>query len=528
MNTSMTGKVWLVGGGPGDPGLLTVRGAEALAEADAIVYDRLVNPALLDRARAGSERIYAGKAPRRAALSQDEINQTLVRLAQEGKRVVRLKGGDPFVFGRGGEECEALRAVGIPCEVVPGVSSAIAAPAYAGIPVSHRGVAASFAVVTGHEDPEKGETRIDWRALAAGVDTIICLMGVEGLEAIAERLQQGGRSPQTPAALIRWGTLPRQQTVTAPLAEIAARAQAAGFGPPAVLVVGEVVRLREALQWFETRPLFGKRVLITRTRQQASELRTRLEGEGAEVVELPTLEIVDGASPQLIGRVIDALADGEYSWVIFTSANGVRRFFAYVEEAGRDARAFHAKVAVVGPGTAAALASYGIRADAMPQESIGEAIAGAIPARELARRRVLAPRAEGARPELIAALRAQGAEVEEIPLYSSEVPRNPDPAIVTQIREGTIDVVTFASSSSVRNLVKMLDNDISGLAQATVACIGPITAQSARRCGLEPAIVARDHSVPGLLAALRQHFAEPSSGPLAAARSAAESKGAHS
>ncbi|HVC31069.1 MAG TPA: uroporphyrinogen-III C-methyltransferase, partial [Steroidobacteraceae bacterium] len=315
------GKVWLVGAGPGDPGLLTLKGARVLGEAEAIVYDRLVNPALLQHVQPECEQIYAGKAPGAPTLSQGEINHCLIRLARAGKRVVRLKGGDPFVFGRGGEEGEALHAAGIPFEVVPGVSSAIAVPAYAGIPVTHRGVAASFAVITGHEDPSKAESSIHWSELATGIDTLVCLMGVEGLQGIAGRLVAAGRPADTPVAVTRWGTLPRQQTVTGTLGDIVERTREAGFGPPAVAVIGEVVRLRGVLEWFETRPLFGKRVLITRTRQQASGLRALLEEEGAEVIELPTLEIVDGASPQLIGRVVEALADGEYAWVVFTSAN---------------------------------------------------------------------------------------------------------------------------------------------------------------------------------------------------------------
>lgn len=504
-----TGKVTLVGAGPGDPGLLTLKGAQALAGADAVVYDRLVNPALLDHVSTECERIYAGKEPGAPALAQAEINALLVRLAGEGKRVVRLKGGDPFVFGRGGEEAEALRAAGIPFEVVPGISSAIAVPAYAGIPVSHRGVASSFAVITGHEDPAKTASSIDWPKLACA-DTVVCLMGVEALPGIVERLVSAGRSVETPVAVIRWGTLPRQQTVTGTLAGIVEQVREAGFGPPAITVIGEVVRLRERLAWFETRPLFGRRVLVTRTRQQASALRAQLEAEGAEVVELPTLEIVDGAAPQLLERVVEALAGGEYAWVIFTSANGVRRFFQSVQEAGHDARAFHdSKVAVIGPGTAEALAGFGIRADAMPQEYIGEGLAAALAGHELARRRVLVPRAEGGRPELIEALRAHGAEVEEVPLYSSETPRNADPSILQQIQTGAIDAVTFASSSSVRNLVKLLGGDIEGLRRATIACIGPVTAETAERCGLTVSVLATDHSIAGLVEALRAHYGGP-------------------
>ncbi|MGI8553177.1 MAG: uroporphyrinogen-III C-methyltransferase [Dehalococcoidia bacterium] len=500
------GKVWLVGAGPGDPGLLTIKGADVLGQADAVVYDRLVNPAFLERVPPECERIYAGKEPGGDPMSQTAINELMVRLGKAGKRVVRLKGGDPFVFGRGGEEAQALHDAGLPFEVIPGVSSAIAVPAYAGIPVSQRGIATSFAVVTGHEDPDKCGSDINWAHLALGVDTLVFLMGVGSLTSIAEQLLAAGRSPETPVAVIHQGTTTHQRSVTGVLSDIAQRVQDARLTAPSVTVVGEVVRLRETLAWFETRPLFGKRILITRTRHQSSNLRGLLEADGAEVVELPTLEIVDGASPELINRVIAALGDGQYAWVIFTSANAVRRFFHYLRESGHDARAFHSQVAVIGPGTSDALAEFGIRADAMPQDYVGEGLLQLLSAHELARRRVLLPRAEGARPELIQGLRAQGAEVEEVPLYSSEVPRNPDPSVLSQIDAGTIDAVTFASSSAVRNLVKMLGGDAAALRKAAIACIGPITAWEAERCGLTVAVTAAEHSVPGLVEGLRRYF----------------------
>src|SRR5579885_2089833 len=296
------GKVWLVGAGPGDPGLLTLRGAEALAAADVVLYDRLASDRLLEYAPAGAELIFAGKTPGRHALTQGEINAELLRYAAAGKRVVRLKGGDPFVFGRGGEEAEALAAAGIAFEIVPGVSSAVAGPAYAGIPVTHRGAAASFAVVTGHEDPTKPEAQVDWRRLATAADTLVVLMGVGNLEAICHAIVAGGRDAATPTALIEWATTPRQRSLVSTLARLPEDASRAGIGSPAILVVGEVVRLRERLQWWETRPLWGRRVLVTRTRQQASGLRRLLEERGAEVVELPALEIVETVSPALIGH----------------------------------------------------------------------------------------------------------------------------------------------------------------------------------------------------------------------------------
>jgi len=486
---------------------LTLKGARVLEAANAVVYDRLVNDALLNLASPSCERIYAGKLAGEHGTGQSQINETLIRLAREGKMVVRLKGGDPFVFGRGGEEGTALAGARIPFEVVPGISSAIAVPAYAGIPVTHRGVGSSFAVLTGHEDSTKAETSIQWDKLASGVDTLVCLMGVQALDRICGHLLGAGRSPSSPAAGISWGSLPRRHVVVGELVNIAARARDATIEPPAVAVFGEVVRLRESLGWFERRSLFGLRILVTRTRDQASALRELLEEEGAEVLELPTLEIVDGASPQVLSRVIGALADGEYSWVVFTSTNGVRRFFRAVYELGRDARAFHdSKVAVVGPATAESLAEFGVRADLVPEDYRGTSLADALGSHELTRRRVLVPRAEAAGPELVQGLRARGAEVEDVPLYSSEVPRNPDPRILGDIRSGRIDVVTFASSSAVRNLAKMLGDDLGGLRQAVIGCIGPSTAETSQRCGLVRAVVAAHHNNPGVVSALREYF----------------------
>ena len=507
-----SGKVWLVGAGPGNPGLITIKGAKALETAEAVVYDRLANPALLDLAPQSCQRLYAGKVAGGESSGQEEINDLLIRLASEGKRVVRLKGGDPFILAVAAKRQKPSRTPAYPSKSFRESASALAVPAYAGIPVTHRGIASSFAVFTGHEDPSKPETSLRWDQLAAGPDTIVGLMGVSGLEAIAARLIAAGKSEQTPAAAISCGTYPRQRVVIATLADIAQKAVEAGLVAPAVMIVGDVVQLRERLRWFESRPLFGKRVLITRTREQASGLRSLLEEQGAEVLELPTLEIVDGASPQLLARVIDALADGEYAWVLFTSANGVRRFFRAVADVGRDARVFHqSKVAVVGPATADALLEYGIRADAMPEQYEGQHLGNMLAGHELSAGEFYVPRAEVARPELIQILRTRGAEVEEIPLYSSEVPRNPNPDILAAIRSGSVDVVTFASSSAVRNLAKMLGTDFHTLKQAVVACIGPSTAEAAVRCGITPAIVADDHTIPGLVTALNDYFLRESS-----------------
>ncbi|MHB8575112.1 MAG: uroporphyrinogen-III C-methyltransferase [Dehalococcoidia bacterium] len=508
MDRSTPGKAFLVGAGPGDPGLVTLRAVEVLGRADVVLYDRLANEQLLDHAPAAAQRVYVGKIPGRHAMTQDEINAELVRLGLEGRQVVRLKGGDPFVFGRGGEEAATLAAAGVPFEVVPGVTSAIAGPAFAGIPVTDRTAASSFAVVTGHEDPARDAPRVDWAALAKGPDTLVILMGIGNLAATADRLIAGGRPGATPAALIEQATTPRQRTLVGTLSTIARVAAEQHATSPAVVVVGEVVRLRPRLDWFESRPLFGKSVLVTRTRQHVSVLRRMLEERGAEVVELPALEIVESASPEMTRRIGEALDGGEYAWTVFTSANGVNIFFSRLREDRRDARVFHGcSICAIGPGTAAALAEHGIVADLVPHEYVAEGVLAAMSARDLHRRRVLVPRAENARPELIAGLRALGAEVEEVPLYVSRPPESPDESTLSRARAGVIDIVTFASSSTVTHLVQMLGGDPAPLAGALVACIGPVTAKTARRLGIRVDVVAEEYSIPGLVAALEQRVA---------------------
>jgi uroporphyrinogen III methyltransferase/synthase len=502
-----SGKVWLVGAGPGDPGLLTLAGAACLGRAEVVVYDRLVHPRLLDLAPAGAERIYVGKETGGHSLSQDEINTLLVDRAREGKRVVRLKGGDPYVFGRGGEEAEALAAAGVPFEVVPGVTSAVAAPAYAGIPVTHRGLASSVAVVTGHEDAAKGESSIDWAKLATGVDTLVLLMGVANLPEIAEQLVRQGRASETPAAVIEWGTLPRQRTVSGTLGDIARRAAEAGLRPPAVTVVGEVARLRETLRWFDNRPLFGKRVLVTRTRRQAGVLSEALAGAGAEPIELAAIEIEPRTEPAAVQAGVEALQRGAYAWAVFTSANGVEAFFGHLRERGLDARAFGSTmVAAIGPGTAEALAGAGIAAEVVPEDFLAEGLLWALAEHELAGRRVLVARAEGARRELIEGLEALGARVDELILYRAAVPREPDGEGLRRLRADEVDIVTFASSSAVRNLVEMLGGEVEPLRGPLIACIGPVTAQAAEEAGLTVGLVSEEHTIPGLVRALEEKY----------------------
>jgi uroporphyrinogen III methyltransferase / synthase len=500
--------VSLVGAGPGDPGLITLLGAQRIAEAEMIVYDRLVNRQLLERARPDAELVYAGKKPGAPEMTQEAINSLLVEFGRAGRRVVRLKGGDPYVFGRGGEEAMALREAGISFEVIPGISSAIAAPAYAGIPVTHRNIASSFAVITGHEDQEKAESAIDWTALAKGPDTLVFLMGVKTLPAIAAQLIEHGRSAETPVALVRWGTTPQQSTLVGTLADIAERALEADMRPPVVTVVGRVVDLRGPLGWFEERPLFGRTVLVTRARAQASELSRQLEAEGAEVIELPTIEIEERADSEAVDRATRNLEDGAYAWVVFTSANGAAIFCKHLAERRLDARAFgRARVAAIGPGTADELRRHGIRADAVPASYVAESLVAALTSEPLSGARVLIPRAEAGRRELVAGLAEAGAVVEELTLYHSSLPAEAPGEALERLRRGEIDVVTFASSSTVRNLATLLGGDIESVRQAVVASIGPVTSATAREYGMDVAIEAEEHTIAGLVQAIREHYA---------------------
>lgn len=513
----MSGFVSLVGAGPGDPGLITVTGLDRIERADVIVYDRLIPPSLLDHAREGAELIYVGKTPEgerthitAVSTDQETINRVLVKKGREGKQVVRLKGGDPFVFGHGGEEAEALRDAGIAFEVVPGITSAVAVPAYAGIPLTHRGIASCFVVVPGHEDPSKDETSIDWDGLARA-DTLVLLMGVRTLPQIVARLISAGRPPPTPVAVIQQGTTPDQKTVVGTLGDIAQRVEDEGVAPPAITVVGDVVRLRDTISWFAQtggdRPLFGKRVLITRTRKQAGALAELLAAEGAIPVELPSIEIEPVTDDGALAAAIDALASGGYAWTVFTSANAVDVLFEALRTRRRDARAFGGtNVAAIGPATAEALATRGIVADAVPGEYVAERVVDALKPHVSPGDRILIPRAAEARAELPEGLRALGAEVDEVSLYRAVVPGEAPPEALQALREGRIDIATFTSSSTVRNLVSMLNGDTAVLNRALIACIGPITALTAEELGLKPDIVAKEYTVPGLVAALKEHM----------------------
>lgn len=494
--TARAGVVYLVGAGPGDPGLMTARSLELIAAADAIFHDRLIPPGALSGARDDAELVYVGKEPGAASVPQEEIGERLVAAARAGRSVVRLKGGDPFVFGRGGEEGETLREAGIEFEVVPGVTAGVAATAYAGIPVTHRDDASAVAFVTGHEDPEKAETALDWEALAGFPGTLVFYMGVKRLGENAAALIEAGRSPDEPAAAIERGTWPAQRTVEATLGTIAEAVARERVKAPALIVVGEVARRRGQLAWLERRPLHGRRVVVTRARAQASGLAAELRDLGAEVIELPAIRIEPRIESDEVRQAVRSLS--EYSLVCLTSPNGVRLLFEAMAAVGCDARALaDVTVAAIGPGTARALAEHGIVADVVPDRFVAEALVEALADVKVEERLVLVARAAEARDILPDALRERGAEVDVVALYET-VREQPDPEQVEAAQSA--DYVTFTSSSTVTNLVEALgDRFPSG---ARVVSIGPITSLAARATGLRVDVEADRHDVDGLLAAL--------------------------
>ncbi len=492
-----TGFVYLVGAGPWDPGLLTLRGQALLARCDAVVYDYLVNPKHLEHLPEAALRIPVGRKPDR--LDQDRINDLLVEHAQAGRVVVRLKGGDPFVFGRGGEEAEVLARAGIPFEVVPGVTAAIAGAAYAGIPVTHRGYGSSLALVTGHRAVFANDD-LDWAALAR-MSTIALYMSVRRLDAIRQALLDAGRAPETPVALIRWASRPDQKTLVTTLTDCVDACRGAGLEPPMTVLVGEVVELRSRIGWYEQRPLWGRRVAVTRSKAQHGPLTDRLEELGAEVVLLPTIAFeATPAAP--VRAAIERLSS--YDRVIFTSANGVDFFLDALYAAGRDPRAFgRARLACIGPATARRLRERGLVADTVPERFVAEGLIDALSAEGVAGQRILIPRAEVAREVLPETLRAQGAEVEVLPVYRTVLPAV-DPDARARILGGEIDRVTFTSSSTVDHFRALFDDaEFDAIRQHIgAACIGPITAETARRHGLRIAVVAERYTVPGLIDAM--------------------------
>jgi uroporphyrinogen III methyltransferase/synthase len=499
------GTVYLVGAGPGDPGLMTVKGMRFLESADVVVHDRLLDERLLSRAPRGAEVIDVGKAPGERLNPQSKINALLVARAREGKRVVRLKGGDPFVFGRGGEEALALAEAGVRFEVVPGVTSAIAAPAYAGIPPTHRDFASSITIVTGTEGPDKADSAVAWDKLAQVGGTLVVLMAWESLESIAAALIRGGRPAETPVAVVQWATEPYQRTVVGTLSDIAEKARRAGLAPPTVAVIGEVVKLRDSLRWFDNRPLFGKRVLVTRSRYQAGALSELLYREGAHPLELPTIEVQPLQDYTALDEALRSLSG--YDWVVFTSTNTVQVVFDRLAEMGRDARALQSvRVAAIGQSTAASLKEHGVLfPDLVPEEFISESVVDGLKKMGVSGGKVLLPRAEMGRETLREGLEAAGSDVHEITAYRTVMPEDA-PARIDRVLADGIDVATFTSSSTVRNLSTLLKGNLNRLGEATIACIGPITAAAARDAGLRVDIVAGEYTLAGLVDGLKAYF----------------------
>jgi uroporphyrinogen III methyltransferase/synthase len=490
------GVVYLVGAGPGDPGLMTARSLELIAAADAVFYDRLIPPGALDGARSEAELVYVGKQPGVPSVPQAEIGERLIEAARAGSSVVRLKGGDPFVFGRGGEEGEALREAGVEFEVVPGVTAGVAATAYAGIPVTHRDDASAVAFVTGHEDPHKEESAIDWEALARFPGTLVFYMGVKRLAQNAASLIAAGRDPEEPAAAIDRGTWPGQRTVAATLGTIAEAVEREAVKAPALIVIGEVAKRREQLEWLERRPLHGRRIVVTRARAQASGFAATLRALGAEVVELPAIRIEPRIDSDEVRRVAGGV--GAYDLICLTSPNGVRLLFEALEAAGLDTRALAGvTVAAIGPGTARALAERGVLADLVPERFVAEGLIEALEDEEIAGTRVLVARAAEARDVLPDALRERGAEVDVLALYET-VREQPGAEEIEAAQSA--DYLTFTSSSTVTNLTDALGDRFPS--DARIVSIGPITSETIRSHGLEVDVEAKRHDIDGLLEAL--------------------------
>jgi uroporphyrinogen III methyltransferase/synthase len=500
----MPGIVYLVGAGPGDPGLLTLKGRECLERADVVVHDHLANRELLRYAPSGAEIVFAGKKAGEHTLQQSEINELLIARARAHKTVVRLKGGDPFVFGRGGEEAEALAAAGVRFEVVPGISSTIAGPAYAGIPVTHRTFNTQLTIFTGHENPAKEASSLNFSQLASAPGTKVMLMGVDRMRSICAGLIAAGAAPRTPIALIRWATTPRQQTITGTLESIADEIDRTGFKAPAVAVIGDVVSLRERLAWFEGRPLLGRRVVVTRTRQQASALTHDLAELGADVIEIPTIRIGPAPNPLEFGELVQDAH--RYEWLIFTSPNGVEQFFAIFFKLYSDVRSIgNAKIAAIGPGTAAALRQFHLDVDLVPKTSTGEGMLEELVACDgsVDNRMYLVVRPEQARTVITEGLTRAGAIVDEAIAYRT-LPEEGDPtgAQARFSAEGA-DVLTFASSSAVENFLALRLPLPAGI---KIASIGPVTSQTLRAHGMKIAVEADPHDIAGLVAAVKSLF----------------------
>jgi uroporphyrinogen III methyltransferase/synthase len=504
----MNGKVFLVGAGPGDPALITIKGKECIEKADVIIYDYLASPELLKFAGKNAEKIFVGKQSGCHTVTQEKINELIVKKAQTGLIVTRLKGGDPFIFGRGGEEAEALIDANIAYEIVPGVTSAIAAPAYAGIPLTHRKFTSTLAFVTGHEDPEKNESGIDWESLAKGIGTIVFLMGVKNLHKIVEKLVKYGRKADTPVAIIRWGSTPIQFTISGTLENIVEKAKTSGIKPPAVIVVGQVVTFREKMKWFENRPLMGKHILVTRSREQSGELVKLLSGLGAACLECPLIKVVPIEENPPLDQCIEILSS--YDWIIFTSVNGVDFFFeALFSKQGKDVRSLnHLKTAAIGPATQKRMFDFGVKSDMVPKTYTAESIAEAFLGENIKGKKILLPRAKQARAVIPEELTNMGACVDDVAVYCTEPDEENADLLLSRLRDKRVDMVTFTSSSTVKNFYSIIHvHDIDLLMNGVVvACIGPVTAETAIKLGFNVDIISEESTIHGLCDAIVTYY----------------------
>jgi uroporphyrinogen III methyltransferase/synthase len=502
------GIVYLIGAGPGDPGLLTIKAKTCIETSDVVVYDYLASPYLLEYARKDAQIIYVGKKGGDHTLSQDGINQLLVDKAKEGLNVARLKGGDPFVFGRGGEEAQMLLGHGVPYEVIPGVTSAVAAPAYAGIPITHRDHTSFVSFITGHENPNKKGSSMQWDVFAQSNATLVFFMGVKNLANIVEQLIKHGKDKDTPIALIRWGTTARQQTVTGTLENIVERVKKAGLKSPASIVIGHVVSLRKELAWFDNRPLFGKKIVITRARAQASGMVSTLNNLGAQCIEIPTIKIDPPVDLTPLKTAIETIE--HYDWLVFTSVNGVKFFFETLFDMGKDVRVLgHLKFACIGPVTKERLSDYGIISDILPETYRAESVVKAFSGVDIKNKKVLLPRAKKARTILPEELTRMGARIDDVVAYETGLCDDGKVELIEHLKNNEIDAITFTSSSTVSNffsLIKETDKK-TVLKNVAIASIGPITSGTARSLGIEPDIEAKEYTIPGLTQALLDYFA---------------------
>jgi uroporphyrinogen III methyltransferase/synthase len=491
------GKVYLVGAGPGDFKLITLRALELIQQADVIIYDNLANKELITLAKDTTELIYAGKKASQHELPQKDINALLLKKARKNGVVVRLKGGDPFIFGRGGEEAEYLSDHGVECEVVPGVTSAISVPAYAGIPLTHRDYASTVAFITGHEGEKKTTSTIRWHELAEGPETLVFLMGIKNLRTITERLIREGKDPETPACIIQSGTLPTQKVVTGKLSEIGSLAKQAGIKPPGIIIVGNVVSLRKKLEWFEKRPLFGKKIAVTRALHQSMRLSKLLSDKGAQVIHVPTIEISVITPNSRLLNAIDSL--GSYYCIIFTSVNGASVFFDALYKKGKDARSLQGiKIIPIGEATASLLTAKGIIPDHLPGQFTSEGIIDVLKGLTVMDKRFLLPRAKEARDIIVEFIKAKGGACDVVPVYTTRLPKKIRPL------DQRPDIVTFTSSSTVTNFVKLYGKD--ALKDAHIASIGPVTTKTLKTHGLQASIEAKRYDIPGLVEAIEEYF----------------------